>query len=155
MRSIYYVSTVILVYRRLIDKIKDNTLTEEYAAYALNVLNRVANRDSAPQFFNKMPGVDEQYYLGRAELSNQDFLGLVLDYKDGIATIQQRNNFKVGDTVQFFGPNFETFDYVVESIEDEEGNELDIVRHPQMIIKLRVPHKLEKNDMMRVKMFDF
>ena len=101
-----------------------------------------------------MPGVDEQYYLGRAELSNQDFLGLVLDYQDGIATIEQRNNFKVGDTVQFFGPNFETFDYIVESIEDEEGNNIDIARHPQMIIKLRVPHKLEKNDMMRTKMFD-
>lgn len=155
MRSIYYVSTVILIYRRLIDKIKDNTLTEEYASYALNILNRVANRDSAPQFFNKMPGVDEQYYLGRVELSNQDFLGLVLDYQDGIATIEQRNNFKVGDTVQFFGPNFETFDYVIESIQDENGDEIDIARHPQMIIKLKVPHKLEKNDMMRIKMFDF
>ena len=155
MRSIYYVSTVILIYRRLIDKIKDNTLTEEYAKYALNILNRVANRDSAPQFFNKMPGVDEQYYLGRAELSNQDFLGLVLDYQDGVATIEQRNNFKVGDTVQFFGPNFETFDYVVEEIEDMEGNKLDIARHPQMVIKLKVPYKLEKNDMMRIKMFDF
>lgn len=154
MRSIYYVSTVILIYRRLIDKIANGTLTEEYAKYALNILNRVANRDSAPQFFNKMPGVDEQYYLGRAELSNQDFLGLVLDYQDGIATIEQRNNFKVGDTVQFFGPNFETFDYIVESIEDEDGNNIDIARHPQMIIKLRVPHKLEKNDMMRTKMFD-
>lgn len=154
MRSIYYVSTVILIYRRLIDKIQDGSLTEDYARYALNVLNRVANRDSAPQFFNKMPGVDEQYYLGRQEVSNQDFLGLVLDYQDGIATIEQRNNFKVGDTVQFFGPNFETFDYVVEEIFDEEGNSLDIARHPQMIIKLKVPYKLEKNDMMRVKMFD-
>ena len=154
MRSIYYVSTVILIYRRLIDKIQDGSLTEDYARYALNVLNRVANRDSAPQFFNKMPGVDEQYYLGRQEVSNQDFLGLVLDYQDGIATIEQRNNFKVGDTVQFFGPNFETFDYVVEEILDEEGNSLDIARHPQMIIKLKVPYKLEKNDMMRIKMFD-
>lgn len=154
MRSIYYVSTVILIYRRLIDKIQNNTLTEEYAKYALNILNRVANRDSAPQFFNKMPGVDEQYYLGRMELSNQDFLGLVLDYEDGYITLEQRNNFKVGDTVQFFGPNIETFDYIIEEILDEEGNNIEIARHPQMIVKLKVPKKLEKNDMMRIKMFD-
>ena len=154
MRSIYYVSTVILIYRRLIDKIENNTLTEEYARYALNVLNRVANRDSAPQFFNKMPGVDEQYYLGRMELSNQDFLGLVLDYEDGYITLEQRNNFKVGDTVQFFGPNIETFDYTIENILDEDGNSIEIARHPQMIVKLKVPRKLEKNDMMRIKMFD-
>ena len=154
MRSIYYVSTVILIYRRLIDKIVNNTITDAYTRYCLNVLNRCANRESTPQFFNKLPGVDEQYYLGRQELSNQDFLGLVLDYKDGIATIEQRNNFNVGTKVQFFGPNIETFDYTVLEIYDEENNMLDVARHPQMIIKLRVKNKLNKYDMMRLKVFD-
>lgn len=154
MRSIYYVSTVILIYHRLIDKILNNTLTEEYETYALNILNRVANRESTPQFFDKLPGVNEQYYLGREELSNQDFLGLVLDYQDGIATIEQRNYFKVGDTVQFFGPNIETFNYKVEKIMDSDGNELEVARHPQMIIKLEISQKLHKFDMMRIKVFD-
>lgn len=154
MRSIYYVSTVILIYRRLIDKILNNTLTKEYETYALNILNRVANRESTPQFFDKLPGVNEQYYLGREELSNQDFLGLVLDYQDGIATIEQRNYFKVGDTVQFFGPNIETFNYKVEKIMDSDGNELEVARHPQMIIKLEISQKLHKFDMMRIKVFD-
>lgn len=155
MRSIYYVSTVILIYRRLIDKIKTDTLTEEYMNYALNVLNRVANRDSAPQFFKALPGENEQYYLGREELSNQDFLGLVLDYQDGIITLEQRNNFKVGDTVQAFGPSHETYTFTIDSIEDEEGEYIDVARHPQMIVKLKSPYKLEKNDMLRTKMFDF
>ncbi len=155
MRSIYYVSTVILVYRRLIDKIMDKTLTKEYSDYALNVLNRVANRDSASQFFNSLPGEDEQYYLGREEYSNQDFLGLVLDYQDGIATIEQRNNFKVGDIVQAFGPNHETYTFPVESIIDEEGKSLVVAKHPQMIVTISVPYTLEKNDMIRTKMFDF
>lgn len=155
MRSIYYVSTVILVYRRLIDKIMSATLTKEYSEYALNVLNRVANRDSAPQFFECLPGENEQYYLGREEYSNQDFLGLVLDYKDGIATIEQRNNFKVGDDVQAFGPNHETYSFRIESIIDEEGKKIDVAKHPQMIIRIFTPYVLEKNDMIRTKMFDF
>lgn len=154
MRSIYYVSTVILIYRRLIDKILNNTLTEEYVTYARNILNRVANRESTPQFFDKLPGVDEQYYLGREELSNQDFLGLVLDYQDDIATIEQRNFFKVGDTVQFFGPDMETFDYKVEKIMDEDGNEIEVANHPQMIIKLKISTFLPKFAMMRIKVFD-
>lgn len=154
MRSIYYVSTVILIYRRLIDKIISNTLTEEYKTYALNILNRVANRESTPQFFNKMPGVDEQYYLGREELSNQDFLGLVLDYKDGVATIEQRNNFKVGDIIQAFGPNHETYEFKVEEILDEQDNSIEVARHPQMIVKLKIDKTLEKNDMLRIKVFD-
>lgn len=155
MRSIYYVSTVILIYRRLIDKISTNTLTDEYMNYALNILNRVANRDSAPQFFNVLPGENEQYYLGREELSNQDFLGLVLDYKDGFITLEQRNNFKVGDTIQAFGPNHETYTFNVEKIIDEDGNSIDVARHPQMIVRIPCPYKLEENDMLRTKMFDF
>ena len=155
MRSIYYVSTVILIYRRLIDKILNNTLTPEYSNYALNILNRVANRESTPQFFDKLPGVDEQYYLGRCEYSNQDFLGLVIDYKDGIATIEERNYFKIGDEVQFFGPSTETRNFRIEEILDEDGKTVEEANHPQMIVKIRVPFELKKYDMMRLKVFDF
>lgn len=154
MRSIYYVSTVILIYRRLIDKILSNTLTEEYQRYALNILNRVANRESTPQFFDKLPGVEEQYYLGRDEVSNQDFLGLVIDYKDGIATIEERNYFKIGDNVQFFGSETETKNYKIEEIFDEFDNQINEANHPQMIVKLHVPFELKKYDMMRLKVFD-
>ncbi len=154
MRSVYYIATVILIYRRLIDKIVNNTLTNAYTSYCLNILNRCANRESTPQFFDKLPGVDEQYYLGRQELSNQDFLGLVIDYKDGVATIEQRNNFKVGTIVQFFGPDTKTFDYKVEEILDENNELIEVAKHPQMIIKLKVSNKLNKYDMMRLKVFD-
>ena len=154
MRSIYYVSTVILIYRRLIDKILSNTLTEEYQRYALNILNRVANRESTPQFFDKLPGVEEQYYLGRDEVSNQDFLGLVIDYKDGIATIEERNYFKIGDNVQFFGSETETKNYKIEEIFDEFDNQINEANHPQKIVKLHVPFELKKYDMMRLKVFD-
>ncbi len=154
MRSIYYVSTVILIYRRLLDKLKNGTLTDEYKKYATNILNRVANRESVPQFFDKLPGVNEQYYLGRKEESNQDFLGLVLDYKDGIATIEQRNFFKLGDVVQFFGPDMKTTNWTVDNIMDEEGNPIDVARHPQMIIKIKLPFEVKEFDMMRVKVFD-
>lgn len=156
MRSIYYIATVILVYRRIIDKIKNNTLTKKETQYYLNVLNRCANRDSAPQFYDKLPGENEQYYLGRDEVSNKDFLGLVLDYdkKEKLVKIEQRNFFKVGDEVQFFGPNHETFNYKVTHIYDELHNPIDVARHPQMICYLKVNKKLEKYDMMRIKVFD-
>ena len=43
-----------------------------------------------------------QYYNGREEVSNQDFLGIVTDYNEEtkIALIEQRNYFKVGDTIE-------------------------------------------------------
>ena len=156
MRSIYYVATVILCYRRLIDHALNNTLTQGLESYYLNILNRCANRESTPQFFDKLPGVNEQYFQGRTEVSNQDFLGLVLDYDNtnNIATIEVRNYFEVGDEVQFFGPNIETFNYTINKMYNEDNELIDVARHPKSIIKMKIDKELEKNYMMRIKVFD-
>ena len=156
MRGIYYIATVILAYRRMLDKIKNHSLTEEDEKYYTNILNRCANRESAPQFFNGLPTEKEQYFLGREEVSNQDFLGIVLDYdaKAKKVKLEQRNYFKVGDTVQFFGPNMETFSYQIHTIENENLEKIEVANHPNMIVYLPVDRPLEMFDMMRVKSFD-
>lgn len=156
MRSIYYVATVIWCYRRMIDGIINKTLTEPDKAYYLAILNRCANRESSPQFFDKLPGVDEQYFNGRDEVSNQDFLGLVLDYDDDakIATIDTRNYFEVGTEVEFFGPNTETFSIVLNKIYNDSDESIDASRHPKTIVKIPVDKKLAKNDFMRLKVID-
>lgn len=156
MRSIYYIATVILSYRKMIDAANNNTLTKSDEKYYLKVLNRCANRESTPQFFDKLPGVNEEYWQGRTEVSNQDFLGLVLDYDDetNYATIEVRNYFKKGDEVQFIGPNIETFNYKINKIYNDQDEIIDVCRHPKSIIKIKVSKKLNKFDMMRVKAFD-
>lgn len=156
MRSIYYIATVILSYRKMIDAANNNTLTKSDEKYYLKVLNRCANRESTPQFFDKLPGVNEEYWQGRTEVSNQDFLGLVLDYDDetNYATIEVRNYFKKGDEVQFIGPNIETFNYKINKIYNDQDEIIDVCRHPKSIIKIIVSKKLNKFDMMRVKVFD-
>ena len=153
MRSIYYISTVILCYRRIIDKILNDTLTEEDKKYYLKVLNKVANRESAPQFFKKDPSYQDQYYNLRDEESNQDFLGIVKSYdeKEKIAIIEERNFFKKGDVIEFFGPNTDTFTYTINEIYDEKNNLIDKANMPKMIIKLKVDTPLKENDLLRVK----
>ena len=156
MRSIYYVSTVLLAYRRMIDAALNGTLTLEKENYYLKVLNRCANRESTPQFFDKLPGENEQYWNGRMEVSNQDFLGLVLDYDEStkIATLEVRNYFERDYETEFFGPNHETFSYIVNTIYDDNNEKINICNHPKSIVKLPVDKQLEKNDMMRLKMID-
>lgn len=156
MRSIYYIATVIKTYREIIDKIRTNSLTQAYSRYYLDILNRCANRDSTPQFYDKLPGVNEQYYLGREEVSNQDFLGLVLDYdeENQIVTLEERNYFEVGTNVEFFGPNLEATSFKIEDIIDEDNNHINAARHPKEILRFKCPIKLQKNDIMRLKIFD-
>lgn len=156
MRSIYYVASIIMTYREILDKIAENTLKQRDLDYAIAILNRTANRESAPQFFDKLPSYTEQYFTGRDEQSNQDFLGIVKDYDEekGIVTLEERNYIKKGDIVEFIGPNLETFTYEINNIYDEDDNLIDIARHPKMIIKLPISVKLHKDDIMRLKVFD-
>ena len=73
MRGIYYIATVILVYRRVFDLILTNNLRDCDVQYYLGVLNRVANRESTAQFIEHLPGKEEQYFLGREEVSIKIF----------------------------------------------------------------------------------
>ena len=155
MRSIYYLATVMLSYKRIINHILNNTLTDKISNYYLNILNRCANRESTPQFFNKYPGYEEQYYTNtREEYSNQDFLGIVKENKDGIITLEQRNYFKTGTMVQFISPNKKTFNYEINEIFDEEMNIIKEANHAQMIVKIKANLNVEKDDIMRLKVFD-
>ena len=153
MRSNYYIATVINTYRNAIDGYYDNKLTEDRIKYYKRILERVANRDSICQFFDKFPDKDAQYFLGRQEISNQDFLGLVLDYDENtkMATITQRNYFKVGDAVEIFGPNIETFSFVIEKMYDDDNNSIQIANHPEQIIKIKFDKKVYKDNIIRVK----
>ncbi len=154
MRGIYYIATVILCYRRVIDKIMNNTLTEEDKKYYLKVLNRVANRESSPQFYDHLPDYQDQYYDLENEESNQDFLGIILDYdkEKKIATIEERNYFKVGDEVEIIGPNHETYKSKITALYDEDNNVLSVANKPRMIVKVPFALALEKYDLMRVKL---
>ena len=152
MRSIYYIATVVDIYRRVIDSYCNNPDT-----YLLNenyekILRNVANRDAVPQFFNGFK--EGNYYNGREEVSNQDFLGIILDYNEetGIATIEQRNYFKIGDEIEIFGPNSNIIDITIDKIWDEDDNLIDIVRHPRQIVKLKIDEKVNKYNMIRRKL---
>ena len=156
MRSIYYIATVIKTYREIIDKTLNNSLDDAYIKYYQAILNRCANRDSAPQFFDKKPTKDEQYYLDRQEVSNQDFLGLIIDYNEETkeVTIEERNFFESGVRVEFFGPNLDTTEFILPTIYDEENNEVDAARHPRGIYKFKCDIPLCKYAMMRLKTID-
>lgn len=156
MRSIYYIATVVSAYRKVIDAYYENRLTKELIQQEKKVLDRVANRESTVQFFDGYYGKDCQYYNGRFELSNQDFLGIVLEYDEqkNLAKIEQRNYFKVGDLVEFFGPNDFVNILKIEHIYDEEGKPLEIVNHPRQIVWIETDITLHKNDFMRKKEID-
>nr|WP_100406621.1 U32 family peptidase [Bacillus solitudinis] len=151
MKSIHYVATVTSVYRKVIDAYCADPDNFQIDKAWLDELEKCANRDFAPQFFEKVPTFEEQMYGNHPKRTKYDFVGLVLDYDEEsqIVTLQQRNHFKPGDEVEFFGPEKDNFIQKVGTIWDEDGNELDAARHPLQIVKFKVEEKVFPQNMMR------
>lgn len=162
MKSEYYIATVVRTYRKLIDKYyeifayksslkrKELLNSLDYNLY-LNEIKKAENRLASTGFLNNNVSVNEQLYV-RDEKPTKEFVANVLDYdkRKKIITLKQRNYFKVGDTLEFFGPKLENTLYLVDEIYDEEFNSLDAARHPEQIIKLKAKFKCVKGDMVRL-----
>ncbi len=138
MRSLYYLATVIGAYREIIDGYYNNSLTEEKMAILEERLNRVANRETSTHYFEKEADYTDQYYSGRSEVSNQDYLGQVIEYKDSLLKFYERNYFEVGDLVEVFTPSGEHINFVVNELFDEDMNPVDVARHPDNIYYLKM-----------------
>ena len=143
MRSLYYLATVIGAYREIIDGYYNNSLTSEKMAILEERLNRVANRETSTHYFEKEADYNDQYYSGRSEVSNQDYLGQVIEYKDSLLKFYERNYFEVGDLVEVFTPSGEHINFVVCELFDEDMNPVDVARHPDNIYYLKMNSDVE------------
>lgn len=153
MRSHYYLATVISSYRKIIDACYNSTLTDEFLAEQEKILSRVANRETSTHYFNHLANELDQYYTGRQELSNQDYLAYILSYdKDtNMVTISERNYFEPGTSAQIFMPSGKVISFTIDKIYDDDMNELEKACHPEEILKIKVPAEVEECSMMRLK----
>ena len=153
MRSLYYLATVIGCYRKIIDAYYSNKLDEDYLLVQEKTLSRVANRETSSHYLEHLADYKDQYYTGRQELSNQDFLGLVNSYdkSSGIVTLVERNYFSVGDEVELFTPNGDMYSFVINEMYNENMEPIDVARHPEEIIKLKVEGNIVEYSMLRKK----
>ena len=150
MRSVYYIATVVKTYRKIIDEYFDNPKNYKFNKEYQKTLDDVANRDSIPQFFDGNFGKEVQYYNGRTETTNQDFIGIVVSYdeKNNLAKVEQRNYFKKGDNIEIFGPKT-SINFKINDIYDEDMHKIEVVRHPKQIVYLKVPEEVNENYMIK------
>jgi len=151
MKSIHYIATVVSVYRKVIDAYCADPENFVMKQAWLTELEKCANRETDMAFFEGEPSFEQQMYGVHDKKLGYDFVGLVLDYNEEtqIVTLQQRNYFKPGDEVEFFGPEIENIRITISEITNKKGQVLDAARHPLEIVQFICPIKLYPNNMMR------
>ncbi len=149
MRSPFYLAVVLSSYRRLIDAIYEDNLTDDLLEKELKILSRVSNRENSTHFYFKEASLDDQYYTGRQEISNQDYLGIILEKKDNIYTIRQRNYFKIGDKVEFITPNMDIISLEVTNLYNDKNEVIEVANQADAIIKMKLDIDLPIYSMLR------
>ena len=151
MRSPYYLATVISSYRKIIDSYYNNTLNNEILKEENRILSRVSNRDNSTHYFTKEADMTDQYYSGRWEISNQDYLAFVLSYdkENKICKITQRNYFSVGEKIEIFTPDGQRILHVVDKLYNEDMEEVEKANHAEEILYFNIDKEIPYASMIR------
>ena len=148
MKSSYYVATITNAYRRALDDLNSG---KPFNKQLLEEVEKTSHRRYTTGFY--FGSKDKEYIESSMPIQSCEFMAVVKDDAiDGYATIEQRNRFKVGDTLEVLSPN-ETFNekIVVEEMLDENGQMIEDASLVQQVLKLKTNLKLKTGDILRKK----
>lgn len=153
MKSIHYVSTVANVYRNAVDAYCNDPEHFTFDPAWDEEIWKVAQRDLSTGFYYGVPTEKEQLFGKPRKIPKYTFAAQVLSYdsETHIATLEQRNNFGVGEEVEFYGPGFAHFKQTVRDLWNEDGEPIDRAPNPMMTVTMTVDAPVEPYFLMRKK----
>ena len=102
-KSIYYVARTAQVYRQAID---DAVKGRPFNLELLGALDALANRGYTDGFYERHHTHEQQNYLrGHSESFRQQYVGDIVACANGMAEIDVKNRFQVGDKLEIIHPS--------------------------------------------------
>ncbi len=102
-KSIYYVARTAQVYRQAID---DAVAGRPFNLSLLGALDALANRGYTDGFYERHHTHEQQNYMrGHSESTRQQYVGDIVSCANGMAEIDVKNKFQVGDRLEIIHPS--------------------------------------------------
>lgn len=151
MKSVHYAASVVKAYREAIDSYFATPEQFEVKQEWVEELDKVSHRAYTTGFYYGRPTEKDQIYGTSSYTQTSDFVGLVLDYdeKTGFATVEQRNNMKVGQEIEIFQPHLAGYRQILQEMYNDEGEAIQVAPHPQQIVKIRMDKPVEPYGILR------
>lgn len=149
MKSSYYIASVVKTYRLLIDEYyQEQMITEERMNWYKKEMAKAENRLASSGYLDGLPQEDPQAAL-RQVTASQEYLGTVIGVKKDRLLLEVRNRFAKGDLVEILSHSQMNKTFMINDIEDEEGQALSVCNRPMQKVWIGVPFKVEIDDMLR------
>lgn len=153
MKTALYVATVARTYRKAID---DYFTSEELYRSNMNwytsEIAKCTYRNFTTGFYFGKPDENTQIYETNTYINDYIYLGTIEQIdENGYASLQQKNKFQVGDSIEIMKPNGSNITVFVQDLKDHEGNSIESAPHPKQQLLLLLSVIPEKYDILRVK----
>ena len=150
MKSAYYVANVVNAYRRALDLYESDPKSFKPDPSRITELEKCSHRHFTTGFC--LGEHDREEISSSMPVSTYDFIANVIEDSnaEGFAMVEQRNRFKVGDTLEILSPT-DTFNkiFVVTEMFNEAGEIVEDANLVQQHLKLKCPYPLHKRDILR------
>jgi putative protease len=135
-KSVYYVARTTQTYRRAID---DALAGRSFDMGLMDELEGMANRGFTEGFYRRHPPAEYQNYeRGMSTSDKQQFVGAILDCNDQWLTVDVRNRFEAGDTLQLMTTAGNTT-FRLAAIVNRQGEALEAAPGSGHIVRIPVP----------------
>lgn len=153
MKTALYVATVARTYRRAIDDWFASR--EQYEAnmeWYRAEIGKCTTRPFTTGFFYGKPGSDAQIYDSNTYKQEYIYLGIAGEARqDGWFSLEQKNKFSVGETIEIMKPSGENHEVLVEGITDTEGTVQESAPHARQALFVKLSETPERYDILRKK----
>lgn len=152
MKSIYYLSNVLRVYRKAIDSYYSSPEKFSIRDAWLNELNAVSNRGYTEGFFLKRNITDMENFSSSGYIRNYKFVGIVKDVNDDFLIIEARNKIFKDEKGEIITKDFNSVAISFSKIFDINGEQVDFVQPMNtFMMKNNFNTKIHKLSIIRIK----
>lgn len=151
MKTALYVATVARTYRLAIDDyLRDPEYYRSRIPFYKSEISKCTYRQYTTGFFFGKPDKDTQIYDSNTYEHEYTYLGIAGDCNgDGLYSVEQRNKFSVGETIEVMKPDGTNIECSVIEIKDDEGNSMECAPHPKQKLWINLGTKLDRYDILR------
>ena len=148
MKTEYYVANIVNAYRMALDYLythKDFKLPEEIK----NEVFKCSHRDYSEGFYFGNP---KQTLETSTPQTDYEFVAIVVENsKNGMAKVEMRNRFKVGEQLELLSKQKNNAIITIEQILDDKGQSLPECKIPKQIVAVKTNLDLKKFEILRRK----
>ncbi|RCX03521.1 prephenate-dependent tRNA uridine(34) hydroxylase TrhP [Marinomonas foliarum] len=139
-KSFYYCARTAQIYRKAID---DAVAGRPFDASLMSSLDNLANRGYTDGFLQRHRHVDLQNYeTGNSISDKQQFVGEVIATNEDSLTIEVKNRFSVGDSLELMTPQGNVT-FALGELNDKQGRPIDVAKGSGHVVSIPCPQGID------------